>query len=72
LTEDVGILYGYLVYLQPIVNFYGHLINFVVIWYNFSRFGMVHQEKSGNPGAKDFAQLSDGRSISVVIPIRTL
>jgi hypothetical protein len=22
---------------------------FMVIWYNFSYFGMLHQEKSGNP-----------------------
>jgi hypothetical protein len=27
----------------------GHLIQFLVIWSLFSRFGMVHQEKSGNP-----------------------
>jgi hypothetical protein len=24
----------------------------VVIWYIFSRFGILHQEKSGNPGQK--------------------
>jgi hypothetical protein len=42
--------------------FYGHLVYFTVIWYilwqfgvfvgylvYFSRFGMLHQEKSGNP-----------------------
>jgi hypothetical protein len=23
---------------------------FMVIWYIFPRFGMLHQEKSGNPG----------------------
>jgi hypothetical protein len=31
--------------------FYGHLVYFVVIWYIFARFGILYQEKSGNPGA---------------------
>jgi hypothetical protein len=30
--------------------FYDPLLHFVLIWYIFSRFGIVHQEKSGNPG----------------------
>jgi hypothetical protein len=30
---------------------YGHLVYFVVIWYIFHRFGMLYQEKSGNPDA---------------------
>jgi hypothetical protein len=30
--------------------FYGHLVYFVVIWYIFPRFGILDQEKSGNPG----------------------
>jgi hypothetical protein len=29
--------------------FYGHLVHFVVIWYIFTRFGMLYREKSGNP-----------------------
>jgi hypothetical protein len=29
--------------------FCAHLIHFIVIWYIFSRFGMLYQEKSGNP-----------------------
>jgi hypothetical protein len=28
---------------------YGDLVTFVVIWYVFSRFGMLYKEKSGNP-----------------------
>jgi hypothetical protein len=28
--------------------FYGRLVYFVVIWF-FPRFGILHQEKSGNP-----------------------
>jgi hypothetical protein len=30
--------------------FYGHLVLFVAKWLYFSRFGMLYQEKSGNPG----------------------
>jgi hypothetical protein len=37
--------------LRPIGNFRGHSVHFVVIWYIFSRFGMLYQEKSGNPGS---------------------
>jgi hypothetical protein len=47
--EDVGILYGDLVHftanwciLWPFCIFYGYLVL-------FSHFGMLHQEKSGNP-----------------------
>jgi hypothetical protein len=36
--------------LRPLEIFYGHLVHFVVIWYNFPRFGILDQEKSGNPG----------------------
>jgi hypothetical protein len=46
-----------LVYLMAIWSIYSHLVYFVaiwkhfmVIWYIFPRFGMLHQEKSGNPG----------------------
>jgi hypothetical protein len=28
---------------------YSHLVYVVVIWYIFPRFGILHQEKSGNP-----------------------
>jgi hypothetical protein len=31
------------------VIFYGHLESCVVIWYIFSRFGILYQDKSGNP-----------------------
>jgi hypothetical protein len=36
--------------LLPLEIFYGHLVYFVVIWYIFPRFGILDQEKSGNPG----------------------
>jgi hypothetical protein len=43
----------YLMDIRPILQafdmFYGHLVYFVVIWYIFPRFGMLYQEKSGNP-----------------------
>jgi hypothetical protein len=35
--------------LRPLEIFYGHLVYFVVIWYIFPRFGILDQEKSGNP-----------------------
>jgi hypothetical protein len=28
---------------------YGHLVYFMANWYIFHRFGMLHQERSGNP-----------------------
>jgi hypothetical protein len=34
--------------------FYDHLVYFVLILYILSRFGMLRQEKSGNPGLKTF------------------
>jgi hypothetical protein len=35
--------------LQPFDIFYGHFGKVVVIWYIFPRFGILCQEKSGNP-----------------------
>jgi hypothetical protein len=50
--ENVGIFYGHLVYfmviwyiLRPFGTFHGHLVY-------FSCFGMLHQEKSGNPASR--------------------
>jgi hypothetical protein len=46
----------------PFGMFYGHLIYliyFLVIWCISSRFGMLHQEKSGNP-AHDLANKFTG------------
>jgi hypothetical protein len=48
--EDVGISNGYLVFLRLLDIFYEHLLYFLVIWYIYPRFGMLYQEKSGNPG----------------------
>jgi hypothetical protein len=44
--------------LRPFGIFLGHLVYFMVIWYTFSRFGTLYQEKSGNPTAT--ATLSTG------------
>jgi hypothetical protein len=49
LFKYIGSPFG--VFLRLIGLFYGQ--HFVVIWYIFPRFGIFHQEKSGNP-----AQLS--------------
>jgi hypothetical protein len=34
---------------KNVAIFYGHLVHFVFIWYIFSGFGVMNQEKSGNP-----------------------
>jgi hypothetical protein len=36
--------------------FYDHMVHFLFIWYIFSVFGIMYQEKSGKPG-----QLSDDK-----------
>jgi hypothetical protein len=38
--------------LRPLEIFYSHLVYFVVIWYISPRFGILYQEKSGNPAQK--------------------
>jgi hypothetical protein len=35
--------------MEDVRLFYGHLVYFIVIWYVLSRFGIIHQQKSGNP-----------------------
>jgi hypothetical protein len=44
--EDVGIYV-----LGQFEIYFSHFLHFMVIWYIFPRFGKLHQEKSGNPGA---------------------
>jgi hypothetical protein len=46
--ENVVIFYGHLEY----GIFYDHLVHYVLIWYIFSGFGIMYQEKSGNHGKK--------------------
>jgi hypothetical protein len=55
---DIWSIYGLWVYFMNIWSIYGILVYFMDIWYilrkfdlvYFSRFGILHQEKSGNPG----------------------
>jgi hypothetical protein len=51
-TENVGIFYIYLEYFKAIWYIVEPVVNFVIIRYIFPRFGILHQEKSGNPGFK--------------------
>jgi hypothetical protein len=44
--------------LRPLEIFLGHLVYFVVIWYIFPRFGILDQEKSGNPAWGNFRLLA--------------
>jgi hypothetical protein len=48
--EDVGIFCGHLDFLRPFGILRCNLVYFMVIWYIFHPFGMLHREKSGNPG----------------------
>jgi hypothetical protein len=48
--ENIGIFLTIWSTLRALEIFYGHLVYFVVIWYIFPRFGILDQEKSGNPG----------------------
>jgi hypothetical protein len=43
--------------LRPLEIFYIHLVYFVVSWYIFPRFGILDQEKSGNPDLSRTLQL---------------
>jgi hypothetical protein len=47
--ENLGIFYHHWVFLRPLEIFYGPLVHFVVMWYIFPRFGILDQDKSGNP-----------------------
>jgi hypothetical protein len=47
--KDVGKLYGHLVYFTAIWYILWPFGTFLVILVYFSRFGMLYQEKSGNP-----------------------
>jgi hypothetical protein len=57
--ENLGIFYDHVVYFMAIGSISGHLVYFAVIWYTFPNFGILDQEKSGNPGhsAKTNVQL---------------
>jgi hypothetical protein len=48
--ENAGMFYGHLEYFTVIGDFLWPFGNVVVIWYIFTHFGILCQEKSGNPG----------------------
>jgi hypothetical protein len=48
-AEKVGIFYDQSEFLGQFSIFIGH---FLVVWYIFPRFGILCQEKSGNPARK--------------------
>jgi hypothetical protein len=40
--------------LRPFGTFCDHLVHFVLLWYIFSGFGILYQQKSGNPVMNHF------------------
>jgi hypothetical protein len=49
---------------RPLVVFYGHSVPFMIIWYIFPRFGILFQDKSGNPGQHPKRQKNGANSTS--------
>jgi hypothetical protein len=50
--DNVKICYGHLEYFTAIWHILWPFCNVVINWYIFHRFGILCQEKSGNPGTK--------------------
>jgi hypothetical protein len=50
--ENDGIFYGHLEYFTVLWYILWPFGNVVIIWYISPRFGILCQEKSGNPGRK--------------------
>jgi hypothetical protein len=51
------------------VIFYGHLVQFVVIWYIFPRFGILYQEKSGDPDWSLWIGISNSTELYIMLYI---
>jgi hypothetical protein len=51
--KNVRIFYGHLEYFKAFWYFYSHLVSLGTFWYIFYRFGILHQDKSGNPVSDD-------------------
>jgi hypothetical protein len=75
--EDIGTFQGHLAYftaigyiLLPLGIFCTHLVYFMVIWYIFPHFGMLYQEKSGNPALKAVSNFPTTRFkfLNILIP----
>jgi hypothetical protein len=59
--------------LRPLEIFYGHLVYFLVNWYISPCFGILHQEKSGNPaanydGANELKYPANGATLRCRLP----
>jgi hypothetical protein len=67
--ENVGTAYGHFEHFTA--NWYALWAfgNVLIIWYIFHRFGILCQEKSGNPG---FIKLIPGRDEAGVAPSRVI
>jgi hypothetical protein len=64
-VENVGILSGHGDILQLYeIGILWQFGDFVVIWYIFPHFGILYQDKSGNPGVKAFARIDLKRMLS--------
>jgi hypothetical protein len=65
---SVGIFLDLWSVLRPFGIFNGHLVYFGFVWYIFSRFGMLYQEKSGKPwtrlGVEENSSFSCFRNVS--------
>jgi K+-transporting ATPase A subunit len=57
--ENVSIFYGHLVNFTAIRYV---LVYFMLIWYIFPRFGMLYQEKSGNPALQSVSREESHRA----------
>jgi hypothetical protein len=67
--EDIGIFYGHLVHFTAFCYI---LWTFGIVRGNlvyFSRFGILYQEKSGNPGQKEDEKM-DGSKASVFLQLK--
>jgi hypothetical protein len=51
--------------LRPLEIFYGHLVYFLGNWYISPRFGILHQENSGNP-VTDSLHLDQNRTEAAI------
>jgi hypothetical protein len=58
--------------LRPFGIFYGHFGNLALIWYIFLRFGILYQEKSGNPEYLQTDINSDERTLKTRLQLAKL
>jgi hypothetical protein len=66
--ENTGIFYGYLEYFTVIWYILWPFVNVAVIWYIFPRFGILCQEKSGNPACDVFSNSNFTKKRNAYVP----